>query len=169
MLVSHNVMCYTMLHGGVIYNVSVNYMLHHVTPCYTMLHHVARCYIMLHHVAPCCTMLHHVAPCYTMLHHDTPCYTMLHHVAPCCTMLHHVAPCYTMIHHVAPCCTMLHHVTQSYLCTDVTSSRRFMSTRTQAKLRECEMRSRSATNSMICSVSNKPFNTNYKLRGRQTT
>ena len=124
---------------------------------------------MLHHDTPCCTMLHHDTPCYTMLHHDTPCYTMLHHVAPCYTMIHHVAPCYTMIHHVAPCYTMIHHVTQSYFCTDVTSSRRFMSTRTQAKLRECEMRSRSATNSMICSVSNKPFNTNYKLRGRQTT
>ena len=132
MLVSHNVMLHNITWWC--YNVSVNYMLHHITPCYTMLHHVTSYYTMLHHITPCCIILHHITSYYTMLHHITPCYIILHHV-----------------------------ITHSYLSTDVTSSRRFMSTRTQAKLRECEIRSRSATNSMICSVSNNPFNTNCKL------
>ena len=128
--------CYTILHGGVTISV------------------LTTCYIILHHVTSYYTMLHHITPCYIILHHVTPCYIILHHVTSYYTMLHHITPCYIILHHV---------ITHSYLSTDVTSSRRFMSTRTQAKLRECEMRSRSATNSMICSVSNNPFNTNCKL------
>ena len=81
-------------------------------------------------------------------------------------MCHNVA-CVTQCY---MCYTMSLNKITTYLRTDVISSRTFMSTRTQAKLSECEMRSRSATNSMICSVSNKPYLTQTTIsRGHMTS
>ena len=97
-------------------------------------------------------VLYNVTQCYM-------CHTMFHvlHNVTCVTQC---CMCYT---------TSLNKIT-TYLRTDVISSRTFMSTRTQAKLSECEMRSRSATNSMICSVSNKPYLTQTTIsRGHMTS
>ena len=112
-----------------------------IQTCYTRLHLHIQCYIvMLRNITWGETMLRGTTM--LVLYNATQCYmhyTMLHalHNVTCITQCY---MCYTM---------SLNKIT-TYLRTDVISSRTFMSTRTQAKLSECEMRSRSATNSMIC-------------------